>query len=215
VHGPVVGEDPYNITYNESLATVAHETGATWQALCAEYNLTNCSFVSVITGVAIPNSPSWPTPPPTPAGSTGFYCDFASNSCKPGGPYHSIQECNAQCTTSPRVCCFASFHMYWPCIAGWCCESTRCTGQGGVITPLTQCNATTCKPCGGNSTCYPTPAAPTPAPAPGVPTPAPPTPAAGGQCTGCIGGSKGECKAPSNVCFPATAGACPAGTTHC
>jgi hypothetical protein len=153
VHGPEGDKPkpypyhPPNITYNESLATVAHETGTTWQALCAEYNLTNCSFVSVITGVAIPNSPSSPTPPPTPAGSTGFYCDFASNSCKPGGPYHSIQECNAQCTTSP--------------------------------------------------------------------TPAPPTPAAGGQCTGCIGGSKGECKAPSSVCFPATAGACPAGTTHC
>jgi hypothetical protein len=65
----------------------------------------------------------------------------------------------------------------------------------------------------------PTPAPPSPAPTPAPPTPAPPgpapTPVPGGQCTGCIGGSKGDCKAVSNVCFPATAGTCPPGTTHC
>jgi hypothetical protein len=60
----------------------------------------------------------------------------------------------------------------------------------------------------------PTPAPPSPAPTPSPPGPAP-TPVPSGQCTGCIGGSHGECKAASNVCFPATAGACPAGTTHC
>jgi hypothetical protein len=71
----------------------------------------------------------------------------------------------------------------------------------------------------GSPTPAPGPAPPTPAPPGPTPTPAPPgpapTPVPGGQCTGCIGGSKGECKAASNVCFPATAGACPAGTTHC
>jgi hypothetical protein len=34
-------------------------------------------------------------------------------------------------------------------------------------------------------------------------------------CTGCIGGSKGDCKGAANVCFPATAGVCPPKTIHC
>jgi hypothetical protein len=113
--------------YNESLWTVSQATGVPTSELCSKYNLTNCSFIELVTAVEIPNSaPSGPTPAP------------------------------------------------------------------GPPTP-------------------PAPAAPTPAP----PSPAPPTPAPGGQCTGCIGGSHGECKAASNVCFPATAGACPSGTTHC
>jgi hypothetical protein len=113
--------------YNESLYTVSQATGVPVAELCSKYQLKNCSFISVLTAVEIPNSaPSSPTPAP------------------------------------------------------------------GPPTP-------------------PAPAAPTPAP----PGPAPPTPTPGGQCTGCIGGSHGECKAASNVCFPATAGACPAGTTHC
>jgi hypothetical protein len=49
----------------------------------------------------------------------------------------------------------------------------------------------------------------------GPPTSAPPTPAAGGQCSGCIGGTNGVCKQASGVCYPEQAGACPAGTTHC
>jgi len=48
-----------------------------------------------------------------------------------------------------------------------------------------------------------------PGPGPG------PGPSPGGQCTGCIGGTSGECKASNNVCYPKTSGVCPAGTTAC
>jgi hypothetical protein len=118
-----------NRCYNESLYTLSQESAVPVQTLCTMLNLTNCSNISVLVSVPIPNSqPGSPTPaPPGPA---------------------------------------------------------------------------------------PTPTPPAPGPTPAPPGPAP-TPVPGGQCTGCIGGSKGECKAASNVCFPATAGACPAGTTHC
>jgi hypothetical protein len=117
-----------------------------------------------------------------------------------------------------------------------CCYDAGSTSVGGYYTTCidgckgrntTHCPYTKCHPCSGGKPCPsvtptpptpPTPAAPTPAPPIPAPTPAPPGPAptpAPGGCPGCIGGSHGVCKAPSNVCFPASAGVCPAGTTHC
>jgi hypothetical protein len=58
-----------------------------------------------------------------------------------------------------------------------------------------------------------TPATPTPVSP--TPKPAGPTPAPSGQCTGCVGGTHGQCKAGSGVCYPTSAGVCPPGTTHC